>query len=238
LTEITGLIATGVLIGIAILALKTGIGCGFASLNRREVLYLASSYFLLSIVMALLVGIIPSDLTEGILAAGVTMHLIIAIGLILFGIHTKKEWLSCGSDHSRKTFLILSLPCPVCVTATFLSCVILSNSLDVSNFRIGLGLGTIFFIGVTLSSFSISTLATRFGVKSPSALGTAMIIFGLFYLISPIIIPAYIQAQSFPSVEIPFNLKETATSFFIIAFLILSGFFSHRFNRSTVKGGQ
>lgn len=238
MTEITGLIAAGILIGIAILSLKTGIGCGFASLNRREVLYLATSYLLLSVVMALLIEFIPLDLKNEILAAGVTMHLVIAIGLIAFGIHTKKEWLSCGSDHSRKTFLVLSLPCPICLTATFLSCVVLSNLLSLSNFKIGLVLGTIFFIGVTLSSFSISTLATRFGVKSPSALGTAMILFGLFYLISPIVVPAYIQAQSLPSVEIPFNLKETMISSLLIVTLIVSGFFGDRMKLIPVRRGE
>jgi len=108
MTDTTSLIASGVLIGIAVLALKTGLGCGFASLSRREVVYLATVYLVVSIIMGYLVGIIPLDLTQNILAMGVTMHLIIAVGLIYFGIHTKRQWLSRGRDLSRKTFLWFS----------------------------------------------------------------------------------------------------------------------------------
>ena len=53
------------------------------------------------------------------------------------GIKTKKEWLSRGNDLSRRTFLWLSVPCPVCLTATFLACLMLSRLTRISNLRIG-----------------------------------------------------------------------------------------------------
>ncbi len=230
--DTTNLIAFGVLIGIAVLALKTGLGCGFASLKVKEVLYLATVYLVLSIIMGVLVGIIPLDLTQNILAAGVTMHLIIAAGLLYFGIRTKRQWLSCGCDLSRKTFLWLSLPCPVCMVALFLACTVLAGAIDRSNIVIGLIVGSVFFVGISLSAFSVKFLAKRFGCRNPSALGTAMILFGLFYLLSPIVIPAYMQAQTAPIPPIPMDMGEIALSVALMAVLGIIGFAGHRYRRS------
>ena len=85
MTEISNLITLGVIIGVAILALKTGLGCGFANLGRREIVYVALIYFITSIVLGYLVGVIPLNVTQNILATGVTMHLIIATGLCISG---------------------------------------------------------------------------------------------------------------------------------------------------------
>ena len=61
MTEISNLITLGVIIGVAILALKTGLGCGFANLGRREIVYVALIYFITSIVLGYLVGVYPSE---------------------------------------------------------------------------------------------------------------------------------------------------------------------------------
>ena len=224
--ELSGLIATGLIISIIITSLKTGIGCGLANLKKREVLYVAISYLILSIAIGSFIGLVPSDITEGILATGVTLHLVIAVLLIIFGIQTKKKWLATGCDNSKKSFLLISMPCPVCLCAIFLSCMILSDIIEMSGFFIGLIVGLIFFVVVLLSSFSISSIASLAKVKTPSTLGTAMILFGLFYLISPIVIPSYIEAQSLQPILVLFDLRETALSFLFMAILIIFGFFS------------
>jgi predicted transporter len=231
MTDTTSLIASSVLIGIAVLALKTGLGCGFASLSRREVAYLATIYLVISIIMGYLVRIVPLDLTQNILAMGVTMHLIIAAGLIYFGIRTKRQWLSQRRDLSRKTFLWLSLPCPVCLTATFLACTVLAGAIDRSNIVIGAIVGVVFFAGIIIASFSVAFIARRFDSKNPSALGTTMLLFGLFYLLSPLIIPAYMQAQTVQTPGIPVDPGEIALSFALMAVLAAIGFVGYRNRR-------
>jgi len=232
MTDTTSLIAFSVLIGIAVLALKTGLGCGFASLTRKEVVYLATVYLAVSAIMGYLVGIIPLDLTQNILAMGVTMHLIIAAGLIYFGIRTKREWLSQRRDLSRKTFLWLSIPCPVCLTATFLACTVLAGAIDRSNIVIGLIVGVVFFTGIIIASFSVAFVARRFDSKDPSALGTMMILFGLFYLLSPLIIPAYMQAQTVQSPNVPMDMGETILSFSLMAALATIGVVRDKYRKS------
>jgi len=239
MAEISNLVTVGVLIGVAILALKTGLGCGFASLKRREIVYIAFIYFSASIVLSYLVGVIALDVTRNILATGVIMHLIIATGLMYFGIKTKREWLSYGNDLSRKTFLWLSVPCPVCLTATFLACLMLSLLTDISNLWIGTLVGVIFFIGVCFFSFTVSSIARVFKIKTPSTLGTVMLLFGLFYLLSPLIIPAYIQAQSIPIPEFSVDYHKIFISFLMMTFLVGVGFLMDKHKRlKKKKGGE
>ena len=66
MTEISNLITLGVIIGVAILALKTGLGCGFANLGRREIVYVALIYFITSIALGYLVGVIPLNVTQNV----------------------------------------------------------------------------------------------------------------------------------------------------------------------------
>ena len=238
MAEISNVMVLGVLVGIAILALKTGLGCGFANLKRREIIYVAFIYLVASLILSYLVGVIPLDITQNILATGVTMHVIIATGLVYFGIKTKKEWLSRGKDVSRKTFLLLSIPCPACLTATFLACLMLSQLSGISHLWIGILVGVIFFIGVCGFSFAVSSVAALFGVKNPSSLGTAMILFGLFYLLSLLIIPAYIQAESIPVPQSTVNSHEVMLSLVVMSLLVGIGVLVDRARRRSVKEGE
>ncbi len=59
-----------------------------------------------------------------------------------------------------------------------------------------------------------------------------MILFGLFYLLSPLVIPAYMQAQTIPISSVSVNLGETALSFALMAALGIIGFVGSRRRRS------
>lgn len=52
MAEINNVMVLGVLVGIAILALKTGLGCGFANLKRREINYVAFIYLVASLILS------------------------------------------------------------------------------------------------------------------------------------------------------------------------------------------
>jgi predicted transporter len=157
------------------------------------------------------------------MAMGVAIMSIIALGMILGGIYTTKQWLSHENDVSRRTFLWLSLPCPVCFTAIFLACMMLSTVAGISNLAIGIIIGTFFFVVIAGTSF----VAQKTG-SSPATLGNAMIFIGLFYMLSMLIIPAYLQAQTVNSPEFCFPLDELLISFSVMLVIVFLGFISHR----------
>lgn len=181
--------ATGILIGIFIFGLKTGVGCGFSNLEKKKVLLLASSYFVLSVILGSLVGLVDQSYLEGIANLGMTLHVLIALILIAVGIYTQKKW-NCGHDVSKKTFLVISVPCPVCLTALFVSCMILASSLEVSGWKVGIVVGIVFFLSVISSTFVFRKMK-----RSPEDLGTVMMFLGIFYLLGAMLVPAYIKAK-------------------------------------------
>jgi len=208
---------TGILIGIFIFGLKTGIGCGFSTIRKRDVLILASGYFLISIILGSLVELVDQSYLEKISNLGMTLHVFIAIILIAAGVYTQKKW-SCGEDVSKKTFMVISIPCPVCLTALFVSCMILASTLETTGLKVGFLVGIVFFISVISSTFVFRKMH-----RSPEDLGTVMMFLGIFYLLGAMIVPAYIKAKQLNIASISGGEIDIIPMFFFFL-MILGGY--------------
>lgn len=221
--DFTWLVASGILIGIIVFALKVSLGCGLASLSRRETLSIASLYLALSLFMGFTLGLVPGGAIASVMGMGVAMHMGIALLLLAGGVATAREWNQHGRDLSRKTFWILSVPCPACLAATFLSCTALSALLEISGWKVGTVVGFIFFVSIATLSPAIGKMG-----KAPSALGNAMIFIGLFYILSILLIPAYLKTQATPFVPISIPASDLLPSYFFILGLVVLGFVGRR----------
>jgi predicted transporter len=197
--EISLLTVCGILIGILIFAFKVSLGCGLASLSRRETLFIALCYLVLSGLMGAIIGLIPDEALAWILNAGMAMHAVVALLLVSLGVITAREWNHCGHDVSRRTFWALSFPCPACLAATFLCCSFLAAILETPSWKIGIVVGMILFFGI----IGMSEVFRRSHPK-PSVMGNAMIFVGLFYILSMLVVPAYLGSKiSSTPTEIP-----------------------------------
>jgi predicted transporter len=215
----------GILIGILIFGIKSGIGCGFSKVTTREILTIAGSYFFLALIFGSIVDRINLEALEGLSSMGMGIHTFVSLLLIITGIYTQKKWNS-GKDVSRHTFLVLSLPCPVCLGALAASCLILASTIEVSGLKIGFLVGSAFFISIVGSSFLFRKLG-----KTPETLGSIMMMLGIFYLLGIMLIPAYMQTKQM-------NISSTGgeeTAIFpllICGFIALAGFLRENFKRS------
>jgi len=213
-------IALGVLTGLLIFALKASMGCGLAHLSRREIVLVASGYLLVANAMGLVIDRIPIDQLSAMIRAGVAMHTILALSLIALGMLTIREWRCRGADISRRTFWALSIPCPACMAATFLSCSVLADLTNISPARIGAAVGIIFFL--TISSASL--LLRRFD-KGPVLIGNVMLLLGGFYILSIALLPSYIRMQSLSlSYTAPEMRSELVPAYLILLILISIGY--------------
>ncbi|KKH46487.1 DUF2162 domain-containing protein [Methanosarcina sp. 1.H.A.2.2] len=183
----------GILIGILIFGIKTGLGCGFSNITKREILTIAGSYFFLALLFGSVADHISLDAFERLSAMGMGVHVLVSLLLIGAGIYTQKKWNS-GKDVSRHTFLAISMPCPVCLGALAVSCMLLSESLNFSGIKIGLLVGIAFFTAVVASSFLFRFGKTRLG-KTPETMGSAMMLLGIYYLLGALLIPAYMKTK-------------------------------------------
>ncbi|MCO5384323.1 MAG: DUF2162 family putative transporter [Methanosarcina barkeri] len=185
----TALTVIGILIGILLFGIKTGIGCGFSNITTREILTIGGSYFILALLFGSVADRISLDALGGVSSIGMGVHILVSLLLIITGIYTQKKWNS-GKDVSRHTFLVLSMPCPVCLGALALSCILLASTLEISGLNIGLLVGSAFFVAIVGSSFLFRKLG-----KTPETLGGIMMMLGIYYLLGVMFIPAYMQTK-------------------------------------------
>ncbi len=146
-------------------------------------------YLLLSIAVNQLLGLVPLSVKQLILNRDVTtvyviLFTLLSIAMLAAGIHTVKEWNSKRWDISRHSFLLLSIPCPcpICLTAIFISCTTLAAYTDLSSFAIGTSVDFVFFVTIIITSL----LCMKFK-KSPVNLGNVMIFIGSLALLYPVI---------------------------------------------------
>ncbi|MCD4807007.1 MAG: DUF2162 domain-containing protein [Methanococcoides sp.] len=217
------LTVVGILMAILLFGVKTGIGCGFSNRSLKSILLLASSYLILSIVLGSLIGYVDQSNLDVIASMGMSLHVLVALLLIGAGIYTQKQW-NCGCDVSHRTFLVISLPCPVCLTALFISCMLLASYIDMSGTLIGLLVGVVFFISVV----STSLLCKKLG-KTPETLGNIMMILGIYYLMGAIIVPAYIKTKQ---MNIP---QYTAPPMDILPFVVFAVFIAGGFVLNKIR---
>lgn len=180
----------GILIGILIFGIKSGIGCGFSNVTTKGILTIGGSYFILALFFGSIADHISLESLGGLSSMGMGIHLLVSLLLIVTGIYTQKKWNS-GKDVSKHTFLVLSLPCPVCLGALAVSCILLASALEISGLKIGLLVGSAFFISIVGSSFLFRKLG-----KTPDTLGGIMMMLGIYYMLGLMFIPAYMQAKS------------------------------------------
>ncbi|WP_440952701.1 DUF2162 domain-containing protein [Methanococcoides sp. FTZ1] len=211
------LTVVGILIAILLFGIKTGIGCGFSNRSTKQILALAGSYFILSVIIGSLIEYVDQSNLDLIASMGMSLHVLVALLLIGAGIYTQKQW-NCGCDVSHRTFLVISLPCPVCLTALFISCMLLATSLEMGGLLIGFFVGIVFFVSVVATSFLCKKLN-----KTPETLGNIMMILGIYYLMGAILVPTYIKTKQMnippyhaPPVEI--------LPFVVFAIFIAGGF--------------
>ena len=90
----------GILVGILIFGIKSGIGCGFSNISTRVILAVGGSYFLLALLFGSVIDKINLEAFEKFYSMGMGIHIFVSLLLIMTGIYTQKKWNS-GKDVSR-----------------------------------------------------------------------------------------------------------------------------------------
>jgi len=219
--DVVNVVTFGILSSILVFGIKTGLGCGFADIKKREIVVICAGYFVISIIMGYIVGTVSNDFLETISSVGLSFHILLAGLMIAAGIYTQKQW-NCGCDVSRRTFVFLSLPCPVCLSALFIATTMLAAALDLSGIVIGVMVGSIFFLSALASSFSFRRLG-----KTPETLGSVMMFVGIFYMLGAVLVPAYMQSKTLIVPQLTMNTGAMLISFAVLVLFITAGFAAH-----------
>lgn len=86
------LTVVGILIGILVFGIKSGIGCGFSNISTREIFAIGSSYFILALLFGGIADHVSLEAFEKFTSMGIGIHVLVSLLLIVTGIYTQKKW--------------------------------------------------------------------------------------------------------------------------------------------------
>jgi predicted transporter len=222
----------GMLFSLGIFAVKVGLGLGYGNFRIKGLALTLTGYTALFMVIAVSAERVMKPAAP-FLQRGPWMHTLLAAGLIIWGIAviSKSSFPQKGkqpaqSGSSRGASLLMIVPCPICLSAMTFSTWAALNSIKQPPLLLGLCLGLIFSILVLL----VTTLSRIRAKRSSVSLGMAMIVVGLYFVLS-LFLPAKIEAargmySSFASdVQAPAGQDAAGVLAFLII-LLVAGFFA------------
>ena len=231
-----GFVILGILLGMLKFASKAAFGLGFATVGKKEISAITTIYFVIPLLMSGLIGLMRGTLYEFInslfnfgIAFG-AFQLTVALLLLTLGLYTIRKWKD-KRDISRRTFLLMALPCPVSLATMFMTCAFfIITGMEVV--KVGLLVGSIFF----LSILGITFVIRRSGFeKRPSNLGAVMIFFGMLYLLSIILMPAYLPVHEMNIVFEGFSTEDIIPGFLFAVVMVLIGFVIERIKNRRIE---
>lgn|GEM_PF-194590 len=224
-----GLVIFGILLGMLKFASKAAFGLGFATVGKKEIAAITTIYFVIPLLMSGLIGLMRGTLYEFIdrlfnfgIAFG-AFQLTVALLLLTLGLYTIRKWKD-KRDISRRTFLLMALPCPVSLATMFMTCAFfIITGMEVV--KVGLLVGSIFVLSILGMTFVIRRSGFE---KRPSNLGTVMIFFGMLYLLSIVLMPAYLPVHDMNIGIEGFSTEDMTIGFLFAAIMVLIGFVIER----------
>ncbi|MHC1565858.1 MAG: DUF2162 family putative transporter [Candidatus Syntropharchaeales archaeon] len=226
----------GILLGMVKFASKAAFGLGFAAIGRRGIMAIAGIYFMIPFLMSITIGLSRETLYGFIstlftfkLAFG-AFQLTVALLLLTLGLYTIRKW-HAKDNISKKTFLLMALPCPVSIVTMFMTCAFFII-MGMGAFKVGLLVGGIFSISILVITFLIQRSSIE---KSPSNLGTAMIFFGMLYLLSIIFIPAYLPVYDMNITIGGVSTEDIIPGLLFAGVMIIVGFLAERIKSRRIK---
>jgi predicted transporter len=190
----------GVLFSIGIFAIKSGVGIAYAigtqEKKRAKVgafMLFAIAYGLVFVAAAMVLTIIDPvrhlDVIQSFIRSGMLVHIIMAGLLMGWGLLLLKR--SGAYREKSKGWLLLAVPCPVCITVIFFSAGFLLTLFPNTPKSIVSALYSAFVLINLATVVVISLLRKGRTLPAESLLGGAMILIALYFFISVTVMPQF-----------------------------------------------
>ena len=200
----------GVFSAVLIFGIKIGMAMGFANITKKQVLLISLINVISIIALSKLCEPYIDTLYQIINQYSYYLFGIMAIIILLTGIHTVREWKLTQKTHASLTCLALVVPCPCCIAAVVGSIIVVAPIIGLSSVLLGSISAFLLMFIIVLFYFLSEWIVEKINKPYPVVLGNFMIFVGLYFLIAMTILPnlskvLYDNFDSF-SISIPYNL--------------------------------
>jgi predicted transporter len=190
----------GVLFSIGFFAVKTGVGISYVVAGQKKkwakasaFLLFALSYGLVFVAAAIILSMIDPvrylAAIQSFVRSGMIVHVIMAGLLMGWGVLLLKG--GSGDGKKSKGWLLLAVPCPVCITVIFFSAGFLFAVFPDTPKSAVLVLFLSFVLINLVTMGVIGLYRKRQTVPAESFLGGAMLLLALYFIISVTIMPQF-----------------------------------------------
>ncbi|AWX32966.1 DUF2162 domain-containing protein [Methanosphaera sp. BMS] len=219
----------GVLSAVLIFGVKIGMAMGFAGLTKKQVLLISLINAISIIILSKLCEPYTDQLYQVINQYSYVLFGLMAIIILITGIHTVKEWKINHKSHATATCLALVVPCPCCIAAIIGSIIIVAPIISISTVLLGSLSAFLLVLTIVIVYLFSEKIVRLINKPFPIVLGNFMIFVGLYFLIAMSILPNLSRVlldnyDSF-SISIPYELLRVFSVLslvIIIAFIVKS----------------
>ncbi|RLA93743.1 MAG: hypothetical protein DRG25_03940 [Deltaproteobacteria bacterium] len=184
--------AVGIAFTIFIFAGKAGLVAGTTDIRVLKIIGLALIYgalaFLMGVALMLFNPLDYFQLFQKFMQYGIFLHLFLSFGLFAWGLYTIKSFVN-ENIRTKKVGYLLMFPCPICLSSMLLSTSIFSAITGVSAIKASALISVIFMV-------VIPTSALLFKHLNPIIVGFSMLMLGLYFVISILVVPVYSQYKA------------------------------------------
>lgn len=190
----------GIIFAMGIFAIKSGVGLHYLLTKKKNKIirsFFLSLYGLVYLLLFIVCSIILKhidmlayfEMFQQFLKSGMLIHVLMAGGLIVWGIILLK-----GRDSSTgKSYgwLAMVVPCPICITVIFLSTAFLVSYFPDSGHMAVLWAYLAFMSIVIVTVTGMTLWGVRAGSTPESDMGAAMLLIAVYFFLSVIIMPQF-----------------------------------------------
>ena len=217
----TKALVAGLIITLGVFAVKAGVGFGYLAAGqhglKRASVAVVGYALLMGLVFWLAAWLMGSglldlatDLVKVLATQGMYVHFAMGAGLLAWGVFilTRPEGTQdacrmptekCATPASQpgsKAWLLLSAPCPMCLTVIFLDVGLLSGLFPEDPWR-ALVHPYLAFISLTLAATWATILfSRRAGTRPDHMIGWAMILCASFFAMNVVVLPHFQEAKT------------------------------------------
>ena len=185
--------ATGLALAVVTLACQAGFIAGRRDWVLYKVITLAFFYAALSLLTGHLSGIAEYSISQAFSFLGMATYLFLAGGLILLGGVLVKVFAYTGIDRNSGLWRLLLFSSPLYLLSIVMSVFLFTSISGAQRFRVGGILAGVF-------AFTVVSSARVFrkykNIRVAKFLGFAMIMTGLYFIVSAGVVPVYTRAVS------------------------------------------
>ena len=190
------LLQFGILASVLIFVFFVGLASGLADMPKKWLLGIDMGYFVGIMAITYICQPFASQITSFIYSFNTWFYILMACIMITAGVMTIREYKAHGKNTSRPAAIAIIAPCPCCFGAIISSILIVTPMVGMKMIDLSWIVAVSLVIIITLTYFGAELIVKLTRTPYPILLGNFMFFIGLYFLLSPIVIPNITAAMS------------------------------------------